>query len=331
MANGMTNRQAFSRLPPRLADDEDFLNQAVERPYTGGLGGSMMILPTLRRVFGGGLLSGPARSLRTTGGGRSTIPGSATTVPGSSRALPTPRGGRLGALLTLLTMGGYGAYNLLNNGEEEPPVESTNVPPVDPDQPGPATGSVVTPPGDPWEVPSGLQTGLDYITNKRKFYVDSMSGALNKAAILNLMEKGAGDAFLKDIEGDIEQQEEYKNDEYVAKINKAVFGEPYKNAKQVFDRLVKAEIPTHIASQITGHIPKTKQATFINPVTQETYSAPEDSIPEPGFRRVDPTIDKLSKDRTYETSEALEEAIRIGGLQGAEYLARYIYLKGGRY
>ena len=137
-------------------------------------------------------------------------------------------------------------------------------------------------------------------------------------------------AFLKDIEGDIEQQEEYKNDEYVAKINKAVFGEPYKNAKQVFDRLVKAEIPTHIASQITGHIPKTKQVTFINPVTLETYSAPEDSVPQAGFRRVDPTIDKPFKDRTYETSEALEEAIRIGGLQGAEYLARYIYLKGGR-
>ena len=65
-------------------------------------------------------------------------------------------------------------------------------------------------------------------------------------------------------------------------------------------------------------------------MTLETYSAPEDSVPQAGFRRVDPTIDKPFKDRTYETSEALEEAIRIGGLQGAEYLARYIYLKGGR-
>jgi hypothetical protein len=144
------------------------------------------------------------------------------------------------------------------------------------------------------------------------------------------MEKGAGDKFLKQVEGDVEQQEEFKDDEYIAKINKAIFSKPYKNSKEIFDRLVKAEIPVHTASQITGYIPKTKQVTFINPRTKETYSAPEDSIPEAGFRRVDPTIDKSVKDRTYETSEALEEAVRIGGLRGAEYLARYIYLKGGR-
>jgi len=128
----------------------------------------------------------------------------------------------------------------------------------------------------------------------------------------------------------VELQEEFKDDEYIAKINKAVFSKPYKNSKQVFDRLVKAQIPIHIASKISGYIPQKKQVTYLNPETQETYSADEGSIAEPGFRPVSSILDKPFKDRTYETSEALAEAVRIGGLQGAEYLARYIYLKGGR-
>ena len=157
-----------------------------------------------------------------------------------------------------------------------------------------------------------------------------MSGALGKAAILNLMEKGAGDSYLKDIQGDIEQEEVYKDDEYLAKINKAIFSKPYKNSKEIFDRLVKAQIPVDIASKITGYVPKTETVTFINPSTGETYADAKDSIPKPGFRRVDPTLDKSYRDRKYETSEVLSEAVKIGGVQGAEFLARWLYAKGGR-
>jgi len=335
MANGMTRKDIRE-----LLKDQDFLDQNLERFGVDKSAFPIGPAGALRRVVGGGMLGGPSRvgatSGTTVGSPRGTprprrvIPGSATTVPGSSKALPAPRSGKLGALLTLLTMGGVGAYNLLSNGEE-PPIETGEVPIVDPEEEiVRAKSTVVAPPGDAWTPPPGLQTGLDYLTNKRKFYIESISGALGQAAILNLMEKGAGDKFLEGIEGDIEQQEEFKDDEYIAKINKAVFSKPYKNSKQVFDRLVKAQIPIHIASKISGYIPKTKQATFINPETQETYTAPEDTTPKAGFRLVSPTLDKPFKDRTYETSEALAEAVRIGGLQGAEYLARYIYLKGGR-
>ena len=144
------------------------------------------------------------------------------------------------------------------------------------------------------------------------------------------MEKGAGDKFLKEIKGDIEQEETYKDDEYLAKINKAIFSKPYKNSKEIFDRLVKAQIPVDIASKITGYVPKTKMVNFINPDTLETYTDAEDSIPREGFRRVDPTLDKSYRDRKYETSEVLSEAVKIGGVQGAEFLARFLYTKGGR-
>jgi len=325
MANGMTRKDIRE-----LLKDQDFLDQNLER--FGMDSSTLPIGPAgvLRTVKGGGMLGAPSRPLVPTGGGRPAIPGSATTIPsGSSRALPAPRSGKLGALLTLLTMGGVGAYNLLSNGEEEPPVDSINVPPVDPETNGNGT-TVITPPGDTWTPPPGLQTGLDFIADRRRSYIESISGSLGQAAILNLMEKGAGDKFLKQIEGDVEQQEAFKDDEYIAKINKAIFSKPYRNSKELFDRLIKAEIPIDLASQITGYIPQKKQVTYINPRTKETYSADEGSIPEAGFRRVDPTIDKSVRDRTYETSEALEEAVRIGGLEGAEYLARYIYLKGGR-
>ena len=334
MANGTTRRDIRD-----LLRDEEFLNQNLDR-----FGMDKNTLPfgpagTLRRVVGGGLLGGPSRVgaasgtsvgfPRGTPGARRTIPGSATTVPGSPKALPAPRGGKLGPLLTLLTMGGVGAYNLLNNGEE-PVAPTDDLPIVDPNVGGGSgAGSVVAPPTDPW-TPGGLQTGLDFIRDRRNFYYESMPGALGQAAILNLMEKGAGDKFLKEIKGDVEQEEIYKDDEYIAKINKAIFSKPYKNSKEIFDRLVKAQVPVDIAAQITGYIPKTKMVTFINPDTGDTYQDREDSVAREGFRRVDPTLDKPYKDRTYETSEVLSEAVKIGGVQGAEFLARFLYTKGGR-
>ena len=332
----MTNRERWKE----LLKNEDFLNQNLQ-----SFGMDQNTLPfgpagILRRVVGGGMLSGPGRVGATSGtsvgfprgtpGPRRTIPGSATTVPGSPKSLPAPRGGKLGHLLTLLTMGGVGAYNLLKDNQDTPVVVSDETPPVDPGVDDVGAGGVVPAPTDSWQPPGGLQTGLDFIKDRRNFYYESMSGALGKAAILNLMEKGAGDSYLKDIQGDIEQEEVYKDDEYLAKINKAIFSKPYKNSKEIFDRLVKAQIPVDIASKITGYVPKTETVTFINPSTDETYADAKDSIPKPGFRRVDPTLDKSYKDRKYETSEVLSEAIRIGGLPGAEFLARFLYTKGGR-
>jgi len=333
MANGMTRKDIRE-----LLKNQDFLDQNLERFGVDKSAFPIGPAGALRRVFGGGLLGGPGRVGATSGTavgraatprrGRRVIEGETLPVPRG--ALPAPRRNRLGDLLAAGAIGGTGLYHLLKD-KEGPLVEAGEVPIVDPEEEiVRAKSTVIAPPGDAWAPPPGLQTGLDYLTNKRKFYIESISGALGQAAILNLMEKGAGDKFLEDIEGDVEQQEEFKDDEYIAKINKAVFSKPYKNSKQVFDRLVKAQIPIHIASQITGYIPKTKQATFINPETEETYTAPEDTTPKSGFRLVNPTLDKPFKDRTYETSEALAEAVRIGGLPGAEYLARYIYLKGGR-
>jgi len=226
-------------------------------------------------------------------------------------------------------MGGVGAYNLLKDNQDTPVVSADDTPPVDPgvDQVG-SGGTVVAPPADSW-TPGGLQTGLDFIADRRRFYFDTLSGATGQAAILNLMEKGAGDKFLKQIGEDIEDQEEFKDDEYIAKINKAVFSKPYKNAKELFDRLVKAEIPVDIAAQITGHVPKEKMVNFINPDTLETYSGPEDSIPREGFRRVDPTLDKARSPKTYETSEVINEAIRLGGEEGVSHLARWLFAKPG--
>ena len=335
-ASEMTNRKAWKE----LLKNKDFLNQNLQ-----SFGVDQNTLPfgpagVLRRVVGGGMLSGPSRVGATSGtsvgfpkgtpGSRRTIPGSATTVPGSPKSLPAPRGGKLGHLLTLLTMGGYGAYNLLKDNQDTPVDVANEVPIVDPRVDDVGAGGVVPAPTDSWQPPGGLQTGLDFIKDRRNFYYESMSGALGKAAILNLMEKGAGDSYLKDIQGDIEQEEVYKDDEYLAKINKAIFSKPYKNSKEIFDRLVKAQIPVDIASKITGYVPKTKMVNFINPDTEETYTAAEDSIPREGFRRVDPTLDKSSTTRTYETSEVLSEAVKIGGLQGAEFLARFLYTKGGR-
>ena len=68
---------------------------------------------------------------------------------------------------------------------------------------------------------------------------------------------------------------------------------------------------------------------FINPDTGETYSGSEDSIPEPGYRRVDPTLDKVRSPKTYETSEVINEAIRLGGEEGVSHLARWLFAKPG--
>ena len=332
MANGNQRRDIRE-----LLRDKDFLNQNLQ-----SFGMDQNTLPfapagVLRRVVGGGLLNSPGRVgatsgtsvgfPRNTGGGRRVIQGE--TIPNSRKALPAPRGGKLGHLLTLLTMGGVGAYNLLKDNQDTPVVSADDTPPVDPgvDQVG-SGGTVVAPPADSW-TPGGLQTGLDFIADRRRFYFDTLSGATGQAAILNLMEKGAGDKFLKQIGEDIEDQEEFKDDEYIAKINKAVFSKPYKNAKELFDRLVKAEIPVDIAAQITGHVPKVDTVNFINPDTGETYAAPKDSIPEPGYRRVDPTLDKRYSGKNSERERVLSRAVELGGEAGAEYLARWLVTAKG--
>ena len=332
MANGNQRRDIRE-----LLRDKDFLNQNLQ-----SFGMDQNTLPfgpggVLRRVVGGGLLNSPGRVgatsgtsvgfPRNTGSGRRVIQGE--TLPNNRKALPSPRGGKLGHLLTLLTMGGYGAYNLMKDNQDKPVAVADELP-VDPgvDDSGGA-GSVVAPPTDSWQPPGGLQTGLDFIKDRRNFYIESMSGALGKAAILNLMEKGAGDSYLKDIQGDIEQEEVYKDDEYLAKINKAIFSKPYKNSKEIFDRLVKAQIPVDIASKITGYVPKTETVTFINPDTDETYAAPKDSIPEPGFRRVDPTLDKRYSGKNSERERVLSRAVDLGGEAGAEYLARWLVTAKG--
>ena len=312
MANGNQGRDIRD-----LLRDEEFLKQNLKQ-----FGMDQNTLPfapagALRRVVGGGLLNSPGRVgaasgtsvgfPRNAGSGRRVVQGE--TVPINRKALPAPSRNRMGDLLTMGVIGGTGLYNLFK-GNQDDPVAVADELPVDPgvDDSGGA-GSVVAPPTDSWQPPGGLQTGLDFIKDRRNFYIESMSGALGKAAILNLMEKGAGDKYLKDIQGDVEQEEAYKDDEYLAKINKAIFSKPYKNSKEIFDRLVKAQIPVDIASKITGYIPKTKMVNFINPVTEETYLAPEDSTPREGFRRVDPTLDKTRAPKTYETSETIQEAI----------------------
>ena len=320
MANGNQRRDIRE-----LLRDKDFLNQNLQ-----SFGMDQNTLPfapagILRRVVGGGLLGGPKQSVgfpRGTPRTRKTVEGEVLQNP----ALTGPRQPR--DLLTLLGMGGYGAYNLLKN-RDNPVAVADEPPPVDPgvDQVG-SGGAVVTPPADTW-TPGGLQTGLDFIADRRRFYFDTLSGATSQAAILNLMEKGAGDKFLEQIGKDIEDQEEFKDDEYIAKINKAVFSKPYKNAKELFDRLVKAEIPVDIAAQITGHVPKEKMVNFINPDTGDTYSGPEDSIPEPGYRRVDPTLDKRYSGRNSERERVLSRAVELGGEAGAEYLARWLVTAKG--
>ena len=324
MANGNQRRDIRE-----LLRDKDFLNQNLQ-----SFGMDQNILPfgpagILRRVVGGGLLGGPKQTVgfpRNTGSGRRVVQGE--TVPINRKALPAPGNNRLGHLLTLLTMGGYGAYNLMK-GNQDKPVAVADEAPVDPgvDDSGGA-GSVVAPPTDSW-TPGGLQTGLDFIADRRRFYFDTLSGATSQAAILNLMEKGAGDKFLKQVGEDIEDQEEFKDDEYIAKINKAVFSKPYKNARELFDRLVKAEIPVDIAAQITGHVPKEKMVNFINPDTGDTYTGPEDSIPQPGYRRVDPTLDKRYSGKNSERERVLSRAVELGGEAGAEYLARWLVTAKG--
>ena len=331
MANGNQRRDIRE-----LLRDKDFLNQNLQ-----SFGMDQNTLPlgsagALRRVVGGGLLNSPGRVgatsgtsvgfPRNTGSSRRVIEGE--TLPNNRKALPAPGNNKLGHLLTLLTMGGYGAYNLMKDNQDTP-VAVADEAPVDPgvDQVG-SGGTVVSPPADTW-TPGGLQTGLDFISDRRRFYFDTLSGATGQAAILNLMEKGAGDKFLKQIGEDIEDQEEFKDDEYIAKINKAVFSKPYKNAKELFDRLVKAEIPVDIAAQITGHVPKTKMVNFINPDTGETYSADEGSVPEPGYRRVDPTLDKRYSGKNSERERVLSRAVELGGEAGAEYLARWLVTAKG--
>ena len=332
MANGNQRRDIR-----KLLRDKDFLNQNLQ-----SFGMDQNTLPlgsagALRRVVGGGLLNSPGRVgatsgtsvgfPRNAGSSRRVIEGE--TLPNNRKALPAPGNNKLGHLLTLLTMGGYGAYNLMKGNQDTPVAVAGESPPVDPGVNGSGGGgNVVSPPADTW-TPGGLQTGLDFISDRRRFYFDTLSGATGQAAILNLMEKGAGDKFLKQIGEDIEDQEEFKDDEYIAKINKAVFSKPYKNARELFDRLVKAEIPVDIAAQITGHVPKTKMVNFINPDTDETYSADEGSVPEPGFRRVDSTLDKTYSGKNSERERVLSRAVELGGEAGAEYLARWLVTAKG--
>ena len=127
MAKGMETRDIRE-----LLRDRDFLDQNLQR-----FGMDRNTLPfapaaILRRVIGGGLLGSPKQSVgfpRNTGGGRRVVQGE--TVPINRKALPAPGNNKLGHLLTLLTMGGYGAYNLMKDNQDTP-VAVADEAPVDP-------------------------------------------------------------------------------------------------------------------------------------------------------------------------------------------------------
>ena len=167
MANGNQRRDIRE-----LLRDKDFLNQNLQ-----SFGMDQNTLPlgsagALRRVVGGGLLNSPGRVgatsgtsvgfPRNAGSSRRVIEGE--TLPNNRKALPAPGNNKLGHLLTLLTMGGYGAYNLMKDNQDTP-VAVADEAPVDPGVNGSGGGgNVVTPPADTW-TPGGLQTGLDFISS----------------------------------------------------------------------------------------------------------------------------------------------------------------------
>jgi len=187
------------------------------------------------------------------------------------------------------------------------------------------------PPVDPWTVPPGMQTGVDFIAGRRNFYFDALGKAFGQAAILNLIEKGSGDKFIEGTEEMIKDIDEFENDAYIAEINKAVFSKPFKSKRELYDRLIKI-VPSHVAGKISGHVPeKQDNVNWINPATGETISAPANQPPGVGFRRVDKTLDrKTSAGSGTGQERVLAEAAKMAATNYAsavEYLAMHLAYK----
>jgi hypothetical protein len=136
-------------------------------------------------------------------------------------------------------------------------------------------------------------TGLDLFSDKRKAYYEVMSKAWGRAAILNMMKAGAGDELVESVAEDVEKEEAFKDDEYIQKVNKE-FKKPYKNKRELFDRLVKPPpeglgIPIHIAGQLIGYVPDApkavEQVNWVNPATDDRKVSGKGTPPGPGYLR----------------------------------------------
>ena len=174
-------------------------------------------------------------------------------------------------------------------------------------------------------------TGLDLFSDKRKAYYEVMSKAWGRAAILNMMKAGAGDELVESVAEDVEKEEAFKDDEYIQKVNKE-FKKPYKNKRELFDRLVKPPpeglgIPIHIAGQLIGYVPdapkEVELVNWENPVTGDVVPSSKGKSPGPGYVRQTKTSGSLGVDYN-QIKEAMNlEQTNPGA--GVEMLAQ-IYL-----
>ena len=198
------------------------------------------------------------------------------------------------------------------------------------EQPTPVARDPVTPVATD-RVEPGVSGGLDRISARRKAYYDTMSKAWGRAAILNMMKAGAGDELVADVAEDIEKEEAFKDDELIQKVNKE-FKKPYKNKRELFDRLVKPPpeglgIPMHIAGQLIGYVPDkpkaVEQVNWENPATGDVKTSSKNVSPGPGYIRQTKTSGSLGVDFNQIKEATNLEQVNPGA--GVEMLAQ-IYL-----
>ena len=180
-------------------------------------------------------------------------------------------------------------------------------------------------------VEPGVSGGLDLADDKRKAYYDTMSKAWGRAAILNMIEKGAGDEFVEGVVEDIEKEEAFKDDEFIQKVNKE-FKKPYKNKRELFNRLVKPPpeglgIPIHIAGQLIGYVPDApkaaEQVNWENQATGDVKVSSKSVSPGPGYVRQTKSSGSLGVDFNQIKEATNLEQVNPGA--GVEMLAQ-IYL-----
>ena len=198
------------------------------------------------------------------------------------------------------------------------------------EQPTPVARDPVTPVATD-RVEPGVSGGLDRISARRKAYYDTMSKAWGRAAILNMMKAGAGDELVADVAEDIEKEEAFKDDELIQQVNKE-FKKPYKNKRELFDRLVKPPpeglgIPMHIAGQLIGYVPDkpkaVEQVNWENPSTGDVKTSSKNVSPGPGYIRQTKTSGSLGVDFNQIKEATNLEQVNPGA--GVEMLAQ-IYL-----
>ena len=198
------------------------------------------------------------------------------------------------------------------------------------EQPTPVARDPVTPVATDRVEPGG-SGGLDRISARRKAYYDIMSKAWGRAAILNMMKAGAGDELVADVAEDIEKEEAFKDDELIQQVNKE-FKKPYKNKRELFDRLVKPPpeglgIPMHIAGQLIGYVPDkpkaVEQVNWENSATGDVKTSSKNVSPGPGYIRQTKTSGSLGVDFNQIKEATNLEQVNPGA--GVEMLAQ-IYL-----